>query len=135
AKWGTSDLNWGLDRVSPERFSSATSSVYFDTLFIDRKPFSLSSQVNELGELSLKYDQNTISIEAGIIDYYSKKKGKIRYKFGQNGKEGDWQYPPDHIIKNENLSPGSYRLVLQSSNMNNEFNSPEKVLVININPA
>jgi streptogramin lyase len=135
AKWGTGDLNWGLDRVSPERFSPATSAVYFDTLFIDQKPFSPYTQVNELGELSLKHDQNTISIEAGIIDYYSGKKDKIRYKLGQNGKEGDWQYPPDNIIKYERLSPGAYRLVVQSSNINNEFNSPEKVLMINISPA
>ena len=135
AKWGTGDLNWGLDRVYPERFSSDTSAVYLSALFINQKPFSLYTQVNELGELSLKYDQNTISIEAGIIDYYSGKKGKIRYKLGQNGKEGDWQYPPDNIIRYENLSPGSYRLVVQSSNINNEFNSPEKVLMINISPA
>jgi hypothetical protein len=135
AKWGTGDLNWGLDRVYPERFSSGTSAVYLSALSINQKPFSLYTQVNELGELSLKYDQNTIGIEAGIIDYYSGKKGKIRYKFGQNGKEGEWQYPPDNIIRHENLSPGSYRLVLQSSNINNEFNSPEKVLMINISPA
>src|SRR5205085_12177345 len=100
------DLNGGLDRVYPERFSSATSAVYFDTLFIDQKPFSLYTQVNDLDELSLKYDQNTITIEAGIIDYYSRK-DKIRYKFGQNGKDGEWQYPSDHIIRHENLSPGS----------------------------
>ncbi|TMI84870.1 MAG: hypothetical protein E6H10_05005 [Bacteroidetes bacterium] len=134
AKWGTGDLNGGLDRVSLERFSSATSAVYLNALSINQKPFSLYTQVNELGELSLKYDQNTISIEAGIIDYYSKK-GKIRYKLGQNGKEGDWQYPPDYIIRYESLSPGSYRLAVQSSNNSNEFNSPEKILLINISPA
>jgi streptogramin lyase len=135
AKWGTGDLSWGLDRVYPERFSSATSTVYLNALFIDQKPFSLYTPVNELGELSLKHDQNTISIRAGIIDYYSKIKGKIRYRLGQNGKEGDWQYPPDYIIRYESLSPGSYRLVVQSSNINNEFNSPEKILLINISPA
>jgi len=132
--WGEPS-NEGLVRVFPERFSSITSTVYLNTLFINQKPFSLYTQVNELGELSLKYNQNTISIEAGIIDYYSRKKGKIRYKLGQNGKEGDWQYPPDHIIRYESLSPGSYRLVVQSSNVNDEFNSPEKILLINISPA
>ena len=90
----TGDLNGGLDRVFPERFSPATSAVYLNTLSINQKPFSLYTQVNELEELSLKYNQNALSIEAGIIDYYSRKKGKIRYKFGQNDKEGDWQYPP-----------------------------------------
>jgi class 3 adenylate cyclase len=134
AKWGTGDLNWGLDRVSPERLLPATSSVYVNALFINQKPFSSYTQVNELGELSLKHYQNTISIETGIIDYYAIKKGKIRYKLGQNGKEGDWQYPPDYIIRYESLSPGSYRLVVQASNINNEFSSPEKILNIVINP-
>jgi hypothetical protein len=135
ANWGTGDLNGGLDRVFPERFSSATSAVYLNSLFINQKPFSLYTQVNELDELSLKYDQNTIRIEAGIIDYYSRKKGLIRHKLEQNGKTGDWQYSPDHIIRYESLSPGSYRLVIQASNINNEFNSPEKILLINISPA
>src|SRR5215467_1352491 len=105
ANWGAGHLNGRLDRVFPERFSSPTSTVYLNTLFINQKPFSLYTQLNELEELSLKYDQNTISIEAGIVDYYSRKKGKIRYKLGQNGKEGDWQYPSDHIIRYESLSP------------------------------
>jgi hypothetical protein len=135
ANWGASHLNGGLDRVFPDRFSSATSAVYFNTIFINQKPFSLNTQVNELGELSLKYDQNTISIEAGIIDYYSRKKGKIRYRLDQNGKEGEWQYPTDLIIRYESLSPGSYRLVVQSSNINNEFNSTQKILLINISSA
>jgi ligand-binding sensor domain-containing protein/two-component sensor histidine kinase len=133
---GTDDSKWGLDRVFPERFSSVTSAVYLNTLSINQKPFSPFAQVNELEELSLKYDQNTIRIEAGIIDFYSRKKGLIRYKLEQNGKEGDWQYPPDYIIRYDGLLPGSYRLVVQSSNVsNNEFNSPEKILVINISPA
>ena len=134
ANWGTGDLNGGLDRVSPKRSSSTTSAVYLNALSINQKPFLLNTHVNELGELSLKYDQNTIRIEAGIIDYYSIKKGKIRYKLGQNGKEGDWQYPPDYVIRYESLSPDSYRLVVQSSNINNEFNSLEKILMINISP-
>jgi two-component sensor histidine kinase len=129
------DVNGALDRVFPGRFSSVTSSVYFSTLSINQKPLSSYTQVNELGELSLRYNQNTISIEAGIIDYYSRRKGKTRYKLEQNGKEGDWQYPADNIIRYESLSPGSYRLVVQSSNVNNEFNSPEKILLINISPA
>ena len=133
---GTGDSKWGLDRVFPERFSSVTSAVYLNTVSINQKPFSPYTQVNELEELSLKHDQNSIRIEAGIIDFYSRKKGLIRYKLEQNGKEGDWQYPPDYIIRYDGLLPGSYRLVVQSSNVsNNEFNSPEKILVINISPA
>ncbi len=134
SKAAPGDLKWGLGRVYPERFSSVTSSVYLNTLSINQKPFSLNTLVNEHGELSLKYNKDTIRIEAGIIDFYSRKKGLIRYKLEQNGKMGDWQYPPDYIIRYEGLPPGSYRLVVQASNINNEFNSPEKILIINISP-
>ena len=126
----------GLDRIYPERYSSATtSSVYLRSLDINQKPFSLSTGVNNLEELSLNYDQNNINIETGIIDYYAKGKGHIRYKLEEDGKDENWQYAPAYYtIRYEGLQPGSYRLVMQSSNAGNEFNSPIKILMINISP-
>ena len=35
----------------------------------------------------------------------------------------------------EALQPGKYKLTLQASNVGNEFNSPIKILFINISPA
>ena len=133
---GARPANGGLDRIYPERYSSAaTSSVYLRSLNINQKPFSLSTGVNNLEKLSLQYDQNTISIETGIIDYYAKGKGHIRYKLEENGKDEDWQYGPAYYtIRYERLPPGKYKLVLQASNVGNEFNSPEKILMINISP-
>ena len=89
------ETNGGLDRIYPERYSSAaTSSVYLRSLAINQKPFPLSTGVNNLEELSLRYNQNTISIETGIIDYYAKGKGHIRYKLKGGDKDEDWQYGP-----------------------------------------
>ena len=126
----------GLDRIYPERYSSAvTSSVYLRSLTINRDSFSLPIGVNHLEELSLRYNQNTISIETGIIDFYAKGKGRIRYKLKENDAEGDWQYGDAYFtIRYEKLPPGKYELVLQASNVGNEFNSPEKKLVITISP-
>src|SRR6185295_7709716 len=91
--------------------------------------------INDLKELSLQYFQNKITIETGIIDYYSKGSGHIRYKLEADGKNAGWQYAPDYYtIRYEGLPPGKYRLVLQSSNAANEFNGPEKILLINISP-
>jgi streptogramin lyase len=126
----------GLDIVYPEKYSSAiTSSVYLRSLSINQKPFYLSTGVNNLEELSLRYNQNTISIETGIIDYYANGKGHIRYKLKGGDNEEDWQYGPAYYsIRYEKLSPGKYELVLQASNAANEFNSPVKTLVINVSP-
>ena len=132
----TGRTNGGLDRIYPERYSSAaTSSVYLRSLTINQKPFPLSVGVNNLEELSLRYNQNTISIETGIIDYYAKGKGHIRYKL-----EGNDKMKTGNMVlliirsgmkdyRRENIN-----LYLQASNAGNEFNSPEKILMINISP-
>jgi two-component sensor histidine kinase len=132
--WGEPS-NVGLERIYPERYSSAAA-VYLRSLDINQQPFSLSAGVNNLENLSLKYDQNNINIETGIIDYYAKGKGHIRYKLEENGKDVNWQYGPAYyIIRYEGLSPGKYKLTLQASNVGNEFNGPIKTLFINISPA
>jgi hypothetical protein len=59
-----------------------------------KKPFPLSIGVYNLEELSLRYNQNTISIETGIIDYYAKGKGHLRYKLEEDNEHENWQYAP-----------------------------------------
>ena len=133
---GTTEGQEGLDRIYPERYSSAsTSSVYLRSLTINQKPFPLSIGVNNVEKLSLRYNQNTISIETGIIDFYAIGKGHIRYKLKSGDNEEDWRYGPAYYtIRYEKLQPGKYELVFQTSNAGNEFNSAEKKLVINISP-
>jgi signal transduction histidine kinase len=126
----------GIDRISPGKFkSSSSSAVYFQSLEVNQKPASLSAGINNVQQLSLKYFQNKISIATGIIDFYSKGKSRIRYKLEKNGEAGDWEYAPDYYtIRYEGLQPGKYRLVIQASNSTNEFNGPAKVLQIIISP-
>ncbi len=127
----------GFNRISPDRFKSYSPSlVYLQSLEINQKPFPLPTGVNNLQDLSLRYFENKITIETGVIDYYSKGKSHIRYKLETDDKKEDWQYAPDYYtIRYEGLSPGSYKLVIQASNAGNEFNGPEKTLLINISPA
>ena len=127
----------GLDRINPERYSSdITSSVYLHSLSINKKPFPLAIGVNFLEDLSLRYNQNNVSIETGIIDYYSMGKGYIRYKLEGAAKNEDWQFTTAYnTIRYEGLPQGSYRLIMQASNSSNEFNSPQKILTFTISPA
>ena len=125
----------GFYQISPDKYVFSASSVYFESLKINQQNFSLSTGPNHTGELSLKYFENNIVIETGTIDYYSKGKGHIRYKLEADGKPATWQYAPAYYtIRYEGLPPGKYRLILQSSNAANEFNGPEKTLLINITP-
>ncbi len=125
----------GLDRIYPERYTSSnTSIVYLRALAINQKPFSGAIGLNSIEELSLDYDQNSIGIEAGIIDYYSRGKGQTRYKLEQPGKQNEWQYPKDKAIRLDGLAPGTYQLTMQASSASGEFNSPEKIILIRISP-
>jgi len=126
----------GFDRIYPESYTSLpTSTVYFRSLAINHSPFSLPTGLNNLKALSLFHHQNNISIETGIIDYYSAGNGQIRYQLRGENKDTSWQYGPAYYsIRYENLPPGSYQLVIQASNVNAEFNSPEKILFIQIHP-
>jgi len=127
--------NAGMDKVSPAKFISAPPSfVYLQSLEVNQKAISTATGVNNLTELSLKYFQNSIYIGTGIIDYYSKGNSRIRYKL--EGLNDNWQYAPDYYtIRYDGLQSKKYRLVIQASNATNEFNGPEKFLVINISPA
>jgi signal transduction histidine kinase len=127
--------HWGLDRINPNLYSSVvTSSVYLRSIFVNQKPYSLNSDPELFEELLLKYNQNSIRIDAGIIDFFSNQKGQIRYKLERSGKAGEWEYSLDHTIRYEDLPPGSYRLTVQAANGNNEFNSPVKTFNIRISP-
>jgi ligand-binding sensor domain-containing protein len=126
----------GFYRLSPRKYVFSASTVYFESFKISQQIFPLSASINQMNELSLKYFENNIDIETGIIDYYSKGKGHIRYKLVAEGKNSGWQYAPaNYTIRYEGLPPGQYKLILQSSNASNEFNGPEKVLSIIIHPA
>ena len=134
-KTGLGKPDWGLDRIYPERYAAANhATVYLTSLSINQKQFLLSSGLNNLRELLLDYKQNTIRIETGIIDFYAKLRGHIRYRLSKNGKPGDWQYPPDNIVRYEDLQPGHYQLFIQAANSANEYTGPEKLIMIRINP-
>ena len=132
---GIASSHWGLDRINPKSYSSVISpSVYLRSISVNQKPYALTTNADQLDELSLKYNQNNLRIEMGIIDFFSKQKGQIRYKLERNSKPGDWEYSMDHIIRYEDLQPGSYKLITQAANSNSEFNSPERIFKINISP-
>ena len=126
----------GLDRVKPDQVKDEypPSLVYLKSLEVNQDTVSMSAVFDvEQVKLDLKYFQNKISIETGIIDYFSKGLSKIRYKL--DGVNKDWQYgPANYTIRYEELPPGEYRLVMAASNTVNAYNGKEKILYFNIHP-
>jgi len=129
-RWGK-----GFDRVTPDKFREnyPSSAVYLKSVEISQSPFPLATGINNLQDLKLKYFQNNISLETGIIDYYSKGASRIRYKL--EGINDHWQYAPaNYTIRYDGLPPGKYKLIMQACNAANEFNGPVKSIFIQITP-
>jgi ligand-binding sensor domain-containing protein len=125
----------GFDRIVPGKYTNPSSSMYLQSLEVNQKPFPLPTGVNSLKELSLRYNENKITIETGIIDYYSKGASRMRYKLEGKGVNENWQFgPANYTIRFEGLQPGKYKLRMQASNAALQFNGPEKTLVILISP-
>ena len=126
----------GFNRIKPGKFTNPPSSLYLQSLEVNQQPFPLPTGINNLRELSLRYFENKLTLETGIIDYYSKGSSHMRYKLEREGANENWQYgPANYTIRFEGLQPGKYKLTMQASNAALQFNGPEKLLFINIVPA
>ncbi|HEY4323372.1 MAG TPA: ATP-binding protein [Mucilaginibacter sp.] len=125
----------GFNRIIPNKYTNPPSSIYLQSLEVNQRPFQLPTGVNNLNKLDLRYSENKITIETGIVDFYSKGASHMRYKLEQKGKSEKWQYgPANYTIRYEGLQPGKYTLRMQASNAALQFNGPEKLLLITINP-
>jgi len=123
-----------LTQITSEQFTSYPPSiVYLADLNVKENKNPDSAAINNIDQMNLKYFQNTINIKVGVIDFYSKGRNHIRYRI--ENLEDNWQYiPVNSIIHYEGLPPARYTLIMQASNSSNEFNGPEKKLIINISP-
>ena len=126
----------GLDRVSPDKLETAPpSSVYIKSLKVNHQAFPLPVQAGNKTVLSLRYNENWVSFETGIINHFSNGKARLRYKLEGSGMFEEWQYGSYYFtIRYEGLTPGDYRLVMQASNAADEFNGPETIWHIVIKP-
>lgn len=124
----------GILTINPANLpeSYPASSAYFKSLKINDHQLYTTEGINDVKILILPYDENNISIETGVIDYYSNGTNQIRYKM--EGTNSVWQYaPPEYLIRYEQLSPNDYTLIIQASNAAQEWGS-EKKLIIKIKP-
>jgi signal transduction histidine kinase/ligand-binding sensor domain-containing protein len=126
--------NMGIDWISPARLQEIypPSIVYLKSLKVNDQSISLREGLNDLKKLNFKYFQNRINLETRVIDFFSKDQ-VIRYKI--EGLSENWKYSPADIpISLDGVQPGTYKISIQASDAFNEFNGPEKTILLQIDP-
>ncbi len=126
--------NTGIDRISPSKLQETypPSFVYLHSLEVNSVPLLLPTGLNHISDLTLKHFQNNINLELRVLDFFSTGSA-IRYKIG--GVNENWQYsPPDNPVSLDGVAPGNYKVSIQASNAFNDFNGPEKTILIQVSP-
>lgn len=127
--------NAGLVRIKTGKIRTMPSpDIYVKSILINGEPYSKNIYADHLQDLKLPYDHKNISFETGLLDFNDQQFSRIRYRM--KGAYDQWQIVnPGQNIQYNQLSPGEYSLILQASGSGNNFNGPEKVIRINIEPA
>lgn len=125
----------GFDRIQPSlvNFRFPPANIYFKSFTIDKKELGNRVNINRTDKIALKYFQNSINIEMGVLDLYSKGTNQVRYKL--EGLTEDWQYgTSQQLIRYRSLAPGSYEFIMEAANTNNEWIGPVKKIKFIISP-
>ena len=132
----------GLDMVYPEKLQTQD---YFPKLTVtdfqvrnesinpgdDTK--ILSRNIDATDHITLKYDQNFISLFFTTLDYWSKRKSEYAY-FLENF-DKDWNYiHQQQAVTLTNIPPGDYKLNINYKNENGNWGIEPKIIQLTITP-
>ncbi len=93
----------------------------------------LSRQVNEQGEIVLKYNQSNLSIEYSALNYLFPEQNQYAYKL--EGFDKQWnEVGSRRMAYYTNIPPGTYRFVVRGSNNNGVWNNEGTSLSITVLP-
>lgn len=111
--------------------------IFFTDLTIYKKSkHKLRTEVRNItlvDTIQLSYEETFFNISYAALNYFDNIKSKYRYKL--EGFDKDWIYAgSENKVSYTNLSPGSYKFVLNSTNSIGEWSTNEKVLYISIMP-
>ena len=106
--------------------------IYFEEFYIDNELVNdqsiLPSKINELNQLSLKYNQNSFGFKfVGILQGYA---SKVKYLYKLEGFDENWSEPN---IKNQvnytNLSSGTYIFKVKASDEIGNFGKEHHMII------
>jgi len=95
----------------------------------------IDSNINDLTSLTLKSRDINVSFDLASLDYMNKHAIQYRYKL-EGSQNDDWMILNQGLrtISFSNLHPGSYVLVINSTNSQGVWNPDNRILVIKVLP-
>ncbi len=122
-----------IDHKVNERMALTNLQINNQDVVPTRGGAPLKYNINDTRTITLKYNQNIISIDFTVLDFRSGNKQAYAYRL--YGFDNEW-----HSIKNQrratytNLPPGNYTFQVKSLSTNLYANAPAKTLAISILP-
>ena len=103
--------------------------IMYRTVHPGEKDSPLTRTLDETESISLRYDQNTFSLNVSSINYDNP--SNIYYSWCLKGFYDEWTVPSEaNLIRYTNLSPGTYRLQVRAITKNNNSIIEERSLQI-----
>ncbi|AWG22627.1 hybrid sensor histidine kinase/response regulator [Flavobacterium faecale] len=126
-----------IDNVTPPK-TVITSLSIFNKLIAIGDEFNgrviLPESISTIKEIELKYSENSFSIEFAALHYSAPRKNQFAYKL--EGFNKDWVYTTskNRLATYTNLAPGTYTLLVKSSNNDGIWNETPTTLKIIVVP-
>ena len=125
----------GFNRFWPNQFKGSffNPSVYIYSLLVNEKRLETNDYVGEMDHISLRHDQNTLSLEFAALDYLSNGHNTYQYKLA--GYDDNWVFAGErNYVRYANLPPGSYTFLVRATNRDGKWSNYVRQLIIQINP-
>ena len=104
--------------------------VFASSFNVLGKNFQTQSNVEELKQLKLKYNQNFFSIE--LVSPYYTNADHVWYAYKLDGFDNDWQYTHNRMANYTNVPGGNYVFRYKASIDANNWKVPERTIAIHI---
>lgn len=125
----------GFNRFLPNQFKSSffNPPVYISSLLVNEKRLEANAYAGEMEHISLRHDQNTLSLEFAALDYLSNGHNAYQYKLA--GYEDNWVMAGErNYVRYANLPPGTYTFLVKATNRDGKWSNHVRQLTIQINP-
>jgi ligand-binding sensor domain-containing protein/signal transduction histidine kinase len=132
----------GMISFNPEDLETTNyvPSIYLTGISFFNAPLAVNPQKGPLrksilitDKITLSYNQSTFHIDFAALNYTSP--DNIEYAYKLEGADKDWNYiKTNRRVYFTNLSPGTYRFIVKSTDSNGNWAMNQKTLVIKILP-
>ena len=123
----------GLNVFHPERIEPIPyePSIQFNRLMVNDEPYAIASSLDDLQQLDLSYQNNTVSFDFVALEYSDANANQFKYQM--QGIDDDWVDSGNRgFARYPNLRPGSYTFRVMAANSDEVWNKEARTVNIRI---